>query len=53
MKIKMTHPSPTDSDVTVFSRRVGCREGEVPLVITSSGTPHPYQPEPKLTRKPG
>jgi hypothetical protein len=22
-------------------------------VITSSGTPHPHQPEPKLTRKPG
>jgi hypothetical protein len=24
-----------------------------PLVIISSGTPHPHQPERKLTRKPG
>jgi hypothetical protein len=32
----------------VFSQRAQGQRSEIPLVITSSDTPHPHQPEPKV-----
>jgi hypothetical protein len=54
MKIKTTHSSPNASDVDGAQpkspRPVRAR---FPLVITSSGTPHPTSRNRKLTRKTG
>jgi hypothetical protein len=52
MKIKTTHSSPNASDVDgVQPKSPRPARARFPLVITSSGTPHPHQPEPKTHPK--
>jgi hypothetical protein len=49
--LKHGDPNPTANDGTMSTKESKASKGEVPLVITRSGTPHPHQLEPEARPK--